>query len=108
MDRNDYEKSMEHLFSNRTQFRIVDNDPTHTRMSTLQNYIRMLRKTGQIDESQYKMMYPKNAKVGRAHGSAKIHKEFERIPPLRPIIDTIGSTHCGVGKFVSQLLNPLT
>ena len=53
-------------------------------------------------------MYPKNAKVGRAHGSAKIHKEFERIPPLRPIIDTIGCTHYGVGKFVSQLLNPLT
>ena len=78
------------------------------RKGVLQNYIRMLRKTRQIDESEYKTMYPKNAKVGRAHGSAKIHKDFERIPPLRPIIDTIGSTHYGVGKFVSQLLNPLT
>ena len=53
-------------------------------------------------------MYPKNAKIGRAHGSAKIHKEFERIPPLRPIVDTIGSTHYGVGKFITSLLNPLT
>ena len=77
-------------------------------MSILQNYIRMLKKTGQIDDQQYKMMYPKNAKIGRAHGSAKIHKDFERIPPLRPIIDTIGSTHYGVGKFISQLLSPLT
>ena len=108
MDRVDYKQSMEHLFSNRMQFKIVQDDPTHTRMSTLQSYIRMLKTTGQIDENEYKMMYPKNAKVGRAHGSAKIHKEFERIPPLRPIIDTIGSTHYGVGKFISQLLNPLT
>ena len=27
---------------------------------------------------------------------------------MRPIIDTIGSTHYGVGKFLSNLLNPLT
>ena len=53
-------------------------------------------------------MFPKNAKIGRAHGSAKVHKEFERIPPLRPIVDTIGSTHYGVGKFITKLLNPLT
>jgi hypothetical protein len=68
----------------------------------------MLRYTRQINEEEYKLLYPKNAKVGRAHGSAKIHKEFDRIPPLRPIIDTIGSTHYGVGKFVPKLLNPLT
>ena len=54
------------------------------------------------------MMYPKNAKIGRAHGSAKVHKEFDRIPPLRPIVDTIGSTHYGVGKYISKLLHPLT
>ena len=53
-------------------------------------------------------MYPKNAKIGRAHGSAKVHKEFTRIPPLRPIIDTIGSTHYGIGKYISKLLHPLT
>ena len=108
MDKQDYVQSMEHLFADRTKFKIVKEDPTHTRMATVQQYIRMLKKTGQIDEQEYKVMYPKNAKVGRAHGSAKIHKRFERIPPLRPIIDTIGSTHYGIGKFISQLLNPLT
>ena len=53
-------------------------------------------------------MFLKNAKIGRAHGSAKIHKEFDKIPPLRPIVDTTGSTHYGVGKFLTSLLNPLT
>ena len=53
-------------------------------------------------------MFPENAKMGRAHGTAKVHKDFERIPPLRPIVDTIGSTHYGIGKFITKLLNPLT
>ena len=53
-------------------------------------------------------MFPKNAKIGRAHGAAKVHKEYTRIPPLRPIVDTIGSTHYGVGKYISKLLHPLT
>ena len=108
MDREDYTHSMEELFADRTKFRIINEDPTPTRMTTLQNYVRNLRNTGQINDEDYKELYPKNAKVGRAHGSAKVHKQFERIPPLRPIVDTIGSTHYGVGKFITKLLNPLT
>ena len=41
-------------------------------------------------------------------GQRKSIKDFEKIPPLRPIVDTIGSTHYGVGKFITRLLNPLT
>lgn len=70
-------------------------------------YLRTLKNRNEISEEAFKAMYPKNAKIGRAHGSAKIHKEFTRIPPLRPIVDTIGSTHYGVGKYISNLLNPL-
>ena len=99
---------MAHLFADRTKFQILEEDPTNTRFASLQDYIRKLRKRGEITEAEYKIMYPQNAKIGRAHGSAKVHKEFERIPPLRPIIDTIGSTHYGVGKFITTLLNPLT
>ena len=108
LDKIDYVQSMEQLFEDRTKFKIINDDPTYTRMTTLQNYVRMLKNTGQIDEEEYKILYPKNAKVGRAHGSAKVHKEFERIPPLRPIVDTIGSTHYGAGKFITKLLTPLT
>ena len=108
LDKCDYINSMEQLFEDRTKFRVLNEDPTHTRMATLQNYVRMLKNTKQINDEEYKLLYPKNAKIGRAHGSAKVHKEFENIPPLRPIIDTIGSTHYGVGKFLSKLLNPLT
>ena len=99
---------MHDLFADRQKFRTLAEDPTNTRFATIQRYIRTLRKRNEITEDEYKMMYPKNAKVGRAHGSAKVHKQFDRIPPLRPIVDTIGSTHYGVGKFISNLLHPLT
>ena len=52
-------------------------------------------------------MYPKAAQIGRGHGLPKMHKEFDVIPKFRPIIDT-GTPHYGVGKFLSNLLKPLT
>ena len=54
------------------------------------------------------MIRPKNAKPAKAHGLPKIHKEFSNIPKFSPIIDTTGTTHCLVGKYLAILLNPLT
>ena len=56
----------------------------------------------------YQEIRPKIAKIGRAHGLPKIRKPFERLPSFWPIIDTIGSTHYNVGKYITKLLNPLT
>ena len=36
------------------------------------------------------------------------HKSLEGVPRFWPIIDTIGSTHCNVAKYITNLLNPLT
>ena len=41
-----------------------------------QKYIQKLKSRKEISEEDYKMMYPKNVKIGRAHGSAKDHKEI--------------------------------
>lgn len=53
-------------------------------------------------------MQPVAANHGRAHGLPKTHKPFESLPKFRPIVDTTNTTHYGVGKFLSQLLQPLT
>ena len=37
-----------------------------------------------------------------------MHKHFDNIPSFRPIVDTIGTTYYSVGKYLSELLNPLT
>ena len=96
MDIEDYPDSMHQLFANRRKFRISSEDPTNTRFTSLQNNIQKLKSRNEISEHDHKLMFLKAAKIGKAHGSAKVHKEFDRIPPLRPIVDTIGSTHYGV------------
>ena len=50
----------------------------------------------------------KTLKIARAHGLPKVHKSFDRVPSFQPTIDTIGSTHCNVGKYIMKLLNRLT
>ena len=53
-------------------------------------------------------MRPKHAKPARAHGLPKIHKPYDTLSKFCPIIDTVDSTHYNVGKFLTNLLNPLT
>ena len=77
-------------------------------MKSLQSYLRTLLKRNEITKDEFDMIRPKNAKPARAHGLPKIHKEFSNIPKFRPIIDTTGTTHCLVGKYLASLLNPLT
>ena len=53
-------------------------------------------------------MRPKFAHIGRAHGLSKTHKTFTNVPPFCPIIDTSNTPHYKMGKFLANLMNPLT
>ena len=108
IDIKDYEHCVTTLFSDRTKFRKVEKDPTPSRLTSLQRYLKTLVTRKEIDDSDFKAMRPKNAKPARAHGLPKIHKTYDRLPKFRPIIDTTGTTHYSVGKYLTNLLNPLT
>ena len=41
-------------------------------------------------------------------GLPKVHKSFDTLPPFRLIIDTTGTAHQPVAKFLTKLLIPLT
>ena len=53
-------------------------------------------------------MRPKSAVFGRARALPKIHKPYEVLPKFRPIIDTIDTPDYKIGKFLANLLQPLT
>ena len=108
VSRVDYETSMQELLSDRKRFRIIKEDLTPTRLSSVQRYLRNLQKRGEIDEATYQSIRPQSAKPARAHSLPEIHKPFDDIPKFRPIIDTTGTTHYEIGKYLSQLLHPLT
>ena len=69
---------------------------------------KTLYKRGEITEDEKKLMRPKFGQIGRAHGLPKIHKQFNNIPSFRPIVDTTNTLHYNVGKYLANLLNPLT
>ena len=80
VSRVDYETSMQKLFSDRKRFRIIKEDLTPTRLSSVQRYLQNLQKRGEIDEATYQSVRPQSAKPARAYGLPKIHKPFDDIP----------------------------
>ena len=100
--KSDYNTQMESLFADRSKFRIVSEDPTPTRLNSLQKYLKKLQKRGEITQEVFNRIRPKNAKPARAHGLPKTHKEYEAMPSFRPIIDTTGTTHSSIGKYFTN------
>ena len=80
--------SMQRIFDDASKFKKIEKDPTITRSTTVQNYLKTLCKRGKITESEKKAMRPKLAQTARAHNLLKIHTPFEHLPKFRPIIDT--------------------
>ena len=108
IDTTDYSEFLDKSFSDTTKFKRLDADPTNTKLSTLQSYLRKLYNRIEVSEEVYQEIRSKNAKIARAHGLPKVHKSFDRVPNFRPVIDRIASTHYNVGKYITKLLNPLT
>ena len=83
-------------------------DPTPARLATLQRYLKQLNKSGELHDHTFKKIQPQSAKIARAHGLPKMHKHFDNNPSFWPIVDTTGTRYYSAGKYLSELLNPLT
>ena len=83
-------------------------DPTPARLSSIQRHLKKLNNRNELNDEVFKKIRPQNAKLARAHGVPKVHKTSNSVPPFRPIIDITGTIHYSVGKYLSELLNPLT
>ena len=99
---------MERIFNDKTKFKVINNDPTFRNLASVQNYLNTLVSRGELTENDKMEMRAKSARLGRAHGLPKIHKDYTNIPSFRPIVDTTCTVYYGVGKYLSNLLNPLT
>ena len=53
LKRSDYISSLKSLFNNTTKFNSLNDDPTSTRLNTLQNYLLTLLKRNEISESEF-------------------------------------------------------
>ena len=104
----DYYNAVQSLFSDPSKFKQIYNYPTPTRLTSLPRYLKELNKRGELPDAVSNIIRPEHAKIARAHGLRKVHKAFDNIPLFRPIIDTICTTYSSVGKYLSEVLYPLT
>ena len=64
-------------------------------------------------ESLHKHLYkylqptPKQARIPRFYGLPKIHKQFNRVPPTRPIVSQSASILSPTAKLIDHLLQPV-
>ena len=104
----DYKNSVKQMFSDRIKFRKINEDLTFRRLSSLQQYLCKLKERKEISEQKYQRIRPQNRRLAGAHGLPKIHKEFANLPKFRPIVETTGTVHYHVGKYLSEVFKPLT
>ena len=88
--KDDYKNCMTELFADQYKFCKVAEDHTLTQLTTLQNYLRTIHNRGEITDDEYKTIRPQSTQPARAHGLPKTHKQFDNVPPFRPIVDTTG------------------
>ena len=108
LNANGYYNGIKKLFQDKLKFKQILEDPTPSSLTSVQRYLKKFNKRRELRNDTYDKIQPISAKLARAHGLPKIHKLFKNIPLFRPIIDTTGTTHYSVGKYLSELLNSLT
>ena len=108
LKKEDYISSMENIFSDTKKFKPVYEDTTIRRVETIKQYINTMFNRGEVTEEEKKEMRRKGANRARARGLPKTHKNYENLPPFRPIVDTTNTPYSGVGSYLKRLLHPLT
>ena len=108
INKTEYNVAMRKLFSDCSKFKVIQKDPTLTRLKTTQNYVNTMFKRNEISEEEKKKLRSMTAQLGCTHGLPKTHKAYANLPSFRPIIDTTSTPYYNIGKFLSSLLQPLT
>ena len=76
LDNQDYGNSVEQLFKDQIKFKILDKDPTITRMVNLQNFLRNVCHRGEISKADFDQVRLKNEKPAKSSEFPKILKAF--------------------------------
>ena len=67
-----------------------------------------MKKDGFFNKETYEEIYPTGSLPSRLYGNPKMHKvkHLGEIPPVRPIVSSIGAYNYSLGKFLGQKLSP--
>ena len=79
------------------------------REGQLKRFLYSLKKDKLLDDNTYDLISPSGSVPSRIYGSPKMHKVkgSNSIPPLRPIVSSIGAYNYKLAKYLSTKLTPL-
>lgn len=110
MNTDDYvTQCLAHLTDKKT-YRLITEYPAHhikkQLLNTLTNYKQLLLLH---DKRLYKYLSEPTSQshIPRFYGIPKIHKEFTKLPPLRPIVSQTHSLLTPSAKFIDHILQPI-
>jgi len=108
LDRTAYDSGILKIISDTSKFKVLAEDPTLLRERQLQRFLRKLKATGHLDADTYSKIYPTGSPPARIYGLPKMHKPRgpDSVPPLRPIVSSIGMYNYELAKYLCCLLQP--
>ena len=104
LNRQDYANKLLNILNDKDKFKLLKEDPTERRESSLQRYLRYLKNLGAITEDTLNKVRPCGSSPSRIYGLPKLHKSDI---PLRSIVSGIGSYTHKLAKYLSDILKPL-
>ena len=105
LDRDVYDNCMLNILNDNTKFGILNEDPTISRETSLQNKLRALKKKGFFNEAEYEKIYPTGSVPARIYGLPKMHKQYTEFPSFRPIVSSLGTFNYNLAVFLGNLLS---
>ena len=111
LDTDDYLTQCCHILSDENSYRVAERYPHNEIRERIINTLISFRRT--IHNINGKLYNLFQTSVDNAHstlklyGLPKIHKDYDEIPPLRPIVAQSGSMLNATAKFIDHVLQPL-
>ena len=110
MDTDDYITQCVKILSDETTYRKATSYPTQDTQRALTNTITKFKPTlTMYNKQQYNHFTPSHThhQTPRFYGIPKIHKQFTKLPPLRPIVSHCNSLLAPSAQLLDHTLQPL-
>ena len=106
MDTDAYTAACENDLSNTNFYNQLDEDPNTSFAEEVKSRTESLLNQNMIseEESQFITSDTENPRTPLFYGLPKIHKQFDRFPPLRPIVSHVGSCTHRLSEFLDAFL----
>ena len=106
MNRNDYKEECEKQLSNSTFYEQADISMLQKQNTAIKNEIINMKTNNYISEKEYKFLskHFNSSRTPIFYGLPKIHKHFEKFPPLRPIVSGFNCISANLSEYLDSYL----